>query len=188
MLERLGKSNDPKVLAQIVYTCVYLPDAVSDPSILIGMADRAVKASASIHLQGAALCRAGVFAEALHILDRAIEEGRPRCKPWEWLFAALVHEKLGNREQARRYLDQSQQWIEEADHREANPGSELWPDPYQPVEVKQLYREVDALLAAKMGAPKVLSVPVNVTPLDPLFVTSVLARIHRSPVRSAPFN
>ena len=29
---------------------------------------------------------------------------------WEWLFAALVHEKLGHREQARRYLDQSRQW------------------------------------------------------------------------------
>ena len=81
MLERLGKSNDPKVLAGIVYTCVYLPDAVCDPGILVGMADRAVKANASIHLQGAVLCCAGEFTEALPVLDRAIKEGRPRCKP-----------------------------------------------------------------------------------------------------------
>jgi len=98
-------------------------------------------------LIGAALYRAGKFAEALTELDRAIEQGRLRCKPWEWLFAALAHEKLGHRAQARRYINQSKEWIEEADRREVEPGSELWFDPYQPLEIKQLYREAFALIA-----------------------------------------
>jgi serine/threonine protein kinase/Flp pilus assembly protein TadD len=149
VLERLGRSEEHWVLARVVYTCVYLPDAVPDPSALVEVAGRAVKGGESIHLSGAALCRAGKFAEALPLLDRAMEEGRPLCKPWEWLFAALAHENLGHHEQARRYLEQSRQWIVEADRREAEPGLELWLDAYQPVEVKQLYREVETLLAGK---------------------------------------
>jgi serine/threonine protein kinase/Tfp pilus assembly protein PilF len=149
MLERLGNSDDPYAQARIVYTCVYLPDAVPDPSAVVGAAERAVKRRWPIHVSGAALCRTRKFAAALPLLERAIEEGIVGCKPWEWLFAALAHENLGHHEQARHYLEQSRKWIKEADRREAEPGSELWFDPYQPVEVKQLYQEAAALIAGK---------------------------------------
>jgi tetratricopeptide (TPR) repeat protein len=154
MVARFGEAEDAPVLIRVVYTCLYLPDAVPDPAQLVDVAARAVKGSGSSGLSGAALCRAGKFAEAVPPLEQAMREDRVVCKAWEWLFAALAHQHLGHTEQARRYLTQSRQWMEEADRHEPGVGPGLWIDPYQRVEVHQLYREADGLITATLEKGK----------------------------------
>jgi len=55
---------------------------------------------------GAALYRAGRFEDAIRRLEEGIQlRGGGQGNPFDWLFLAMAHHRLGHREEARRWLD-----------------------------------------------------------------------------------
>jgi hypothetical protein len=55
--------------------------------------------------------RAGDWKDATAALQRSMEL-RNGGASWDWFFLAMAHEKLGDREQARKWHDQAIQWME----------------------------------------------------------------------------
>ncbi len=60
---------------------------------------------------GVAYYRAGDWNAAIAALQRSMElrKGGDSC---DWFFLAMAHEKLGDKEQARKWLDRAMQWME----------------------------------------------------------------------------
>ena len=54
---------------------------------------------------GAALYRAGRFAEAVRRLDEGIEKRKGVSVEEDWVFLAMAHHRLGHHDEARRWLD-----------------------------------------------------------------------------------
>jgi len=60
---------------------------------------------------GTAQYRAGSFAEAVEALAKSIELQRGEGSPGQWLFLAMAHWKLGNKDEATRRFRRSVEWI-----------------------------------------------------------------------------
>ena len=54
---------------------------------------------------GAALYRAGRFAEAVRRLEEGIQKRKGVSSEADWVFLAMAHHRLGHHEEARRWLD-----------------------------------------------------------------------------------
>ena len=107
MAEDLGSSEDNRV--RIIYTCVPAPDAISEMERLSDWAKDTLKLwPGNARLQGAVAYRRGNFSAAVQYFNRTLEVADPRG--WDWLFLAMSHHQLGNREQARFYLDKAANW------------------------------------------------------------------------------
>ena len=99
---------------RLAYACVYAPDAVPDLPTLIQVCERSVPALAGgERVVGAALYRAGRYKQALERFQQSHKVFQPRA--WDWLFLAMIHSRLGHPSEARRFLQQADQWIVEAD-------------------------------------------------------------------------
>ncbi len=110
MLEKLGKSADPEVLAAVAWTCALAPGAVPDPGRLVDLARKASDGRPdnpdARRALGAALYRAGKYEEAARQLD-----GQP-SKPGEkgaaeLLLLAMARQRLGKAEEARNLRDRA---------------------------------------------------------------------------------
>jgi hypothetical protein len=114
-LERLPGLDQPFVPLYVGYSCIYAPDSVVDMPGLIRIAEAAVKAQlGGERILGAVLYRAGRYEEALERFDQSHKVSRPRVS--DRLFLAMIHHRLGHRDQARRLLAQAGQRL-------ANTGS-----------------------------------------------------------------
>src|SRR5262249_24109214 len=54
---------------------------------------------------GAALYRAGRFAEAQRRLDEGNQKRKGKSLEVDWVFLAMAHHRLGHHDEARRWLD-----------------------------------------------------------------------------------
>ena len=54
---------------------------------------------------GAALYRAGRFAEAVRRLEEAVQKRNGVSIEADWVFLAMAHQRLGHHDEARRWLD-----------------------------------------------------------------------------------
>jgi hypothetical protein len=61
--------------------------------------------SAYLNTLGAALYRAGRFAEAVRRLDEGIQKRKGVNLEADWVFLAMAHHRLGHQDAARRWLD-----------------------------------------------------------------------------------
>ncbi|HEX8202619.1 MAG TPA: hypothetical protein VF590_19230, partial [Isosphaeraceae bacterium] len=141
-LERFATTDAPPVAHRVVHTCVVGPDAVTDPSRLVGLARTAVPFfKGNDRILGAALLRAGRPAEALARFRESQRGFRPQA--WDWLFLALIHLRLGDPDRARAFLGQASGQIEATD---ARGGASGWPHWTYQIEAHCLRREVEGLL------------------------------------------
>jgi hypothetical protein len=62
---------------------------------------------------GAVLFRAGRLEEALQRFEQGHRAFEPRA--WDLLLLAMIHSRLGHTSEARRLLQQADQWIVQAD-------------------------------------------------------------------------
>ncbi len=60
---------------------------------------------------GVAHYRAGDWKVAIAALQRSMEL-REGGDSWDWFLLAMAHEKLGDKEQARKWHDRAIQWME----------------------------------------------------------------------------
>jgi Flp pilus assembly protein TadD len=93
-----------------------------------------------LRILGAALYRAGRFAEAIRTLEESHRGRDDGSDPQGFAFLAMAHDRLGHRAEARRWLDKL------AAYRPKETGDLSWDD----VEVRILRREAESLL---LGTP-----------------------------------
>jgi tetratricopeptide (TPR) repeat protein len=118
LLDRFQGPMDSKDSNDIAWLCALGPYTVSDPELPVRLAEAAVQQAESasdkascLNTLGGALYRAGRFEEALRRLEEALRlRGDGRGYPDDWLFLAMTHHRLGNREEDQRWLDRSRDY------------------------------------------------------------------------------
>jgi tetratricopeptide (TPR) repeat protein len=154
MLEHFQPIDDSTAAVRVANACCLAPDAVTDLQTLIEVSERSTRWVASNERAvGAVLFRAGHLEEALHRFEQAHKTFHPRA--WDWLFLAMIHSGLGHTSEARRCLQQADQWIDQAD--KPPPGTETeaprWSSLSEKPTTLLLRREAEALISADSNFP-----------------------------------
>jgi hypothetical protein len=160
MLERFKPIDDSTAAIRVAYACSLAVEAVSDLPGLIEVSERSTRwESRNERAVGAVLFRAGRLEEALQRFEQAHQAIPPRA--WDWLFLAMIHGGLGHPSEARRLLQQADQWIAEADKAPSGTGEEgpRWNNLSERPTVLILRREAEAVII-----------------YDPIFPTDPFAR------------
>jgi WD40 repeat protein/serine/threonine protein kinase len=113
LLKRFGNTTDPAQADSVAWLCVLAPDAVADREAPMRLAEAALagqpgsgsQRSGVLKTLGAALYRAGRFEEAVRRLEESIQAHGAGGDPKAFAFLALAHHQLGDREEAKRWLD-----------------------------------------------------------------------------------
>jgi tetratricopeptide (TPR) repeat protein len=112
LFERFGRSSSPNTLNTLAWIGALVPDSGIKPAVLVQCAEQAVndnpKSPSYLNTLSLALHRAGRFEDALRRIQEAIALQSKGGSVWDWLILVMTHERLGQREQARQWLDKSQ--------------------------------------------------------------------------------
>jgi tetratricopeptide (TPR) repeat protein len=169
MLKRFQPIDDSTAATRVAYACSLAAEAVSDVQGLIKVSERATRsvggnewgvgavlikvserATRSVGGNesgvGAVLFRAGRLEEALQRFEKAHKVFPPRA--WDWLFLAMIQSRLGHTSEARRSLQQADQWIAEADKAPSGTENEgpRWGDLTEKPAILLLRREAEAVV------------------------------------------
>ena len=110
MFDRFRMTRDFSVANSVAWSSALAAGEEPNLSETIRLAELAVNAEPGdgdvLNTLGAALYRAGRFAEAVRRLDEAIQKRRGVSKEDDWEFLAMAHHRLGHDDEARRWLDQ----------------------------------------------------------------------------------
>jgi tetratricopeptide (TPR) repeat protein len=114
MLDRFRMTTDPMIANSVARRSVMAVSEEPNLSETVRLAELAVngvserqkatKATLLITL-GAALYRAGRFAEAVRCLEEGIQKSDGVSSAADWVFLAMAHHRLGHHGEARRWLD-----------------------------------------------------------------------------------
>ena len=105
------RTTNPYWANDIARNCVLLGREDTDPEASVRLAEVAANGlpvdlkSAALSTLGAALYRAGRFADAVQRLEEGIKRRHGGSDPGDWYFLALAHHRLGHRADATRWLD-----------------------------------------------------------------------------------
>jgi tetratricopeptide (TPR) repeat protein len=158
ILQRFSPMEEPGKASEVASLSALLPDAVTDRSLPVRLAEKAVAAEPGnpdfLDSLGAVLYRAGRAQEAARRL-RASAAHPERQAPEAWLFLAMAYQSLGRRDEARRWRDRAARWIDGA-ARAPLPGSGAgeplsWD---RRLGLQLLRREAEAMLAREPRARK----------------------------------
>ena len=146
LLERSANATtaDLALANNIAWCCALTPYAVVNPGALVRMAEAAMKSpnvtgragGDRLRILGAALYRAGRFAEAIRSLEASHQVRGDDGDLRGFAFLALAHHRLGHRDEARRWLDKLRAY------RPPEGAGFSWDD----VEIGILRREVESVV------------------------------------------
>jgi serine/threonine-protein kinase len=151
MVERYGKAPGLRGY-HVARACTLAPDAVADVSQPGRLAETELKGAGgqfwSLTEQGALHYRAGRFQEAAALFERSL---RANAKPGQavvsWLWLALARQRLGNSEEARRWLGKAAAWLDQyPDGMPARSDEELGLHLHNWLEAHALRHEAEALI------------------------------------------
>jgi serine/threonine protein kinase/WD40 repeat protein len=97
----------PRTLNVLAWSCAQGPAALTDYAALIRVTESAIasaRTSNRLNTLGALLYRAGRFEDAIQVLERSRELHGAGGTPFDALFLAMAHHRLGHREEAQRWL------------------------------------------------------------------------------------
>lgn len=150
MLTRFGSSKDLVAAQLAAWTGSLALDTEADGARLVAAAERAVTDSPRNHARlltlGAALYRARRYKEAVRKLDEAVKVWGKDDTPWDWLFLAMAHHRLGQVELAKAHFDRAARWLDQRLGKGAagTPAPALfWSDR---LELSLLRREAEAVM------------------------------------------
>jgi tetratricopeptide (TPR) repeat protein len=103
---------------RLAWCLAFSPDAQThEPRRAVALAERAVKLAPEEggywRTLGVAHYRAGDWKAAVAALDKSISLGKGE-DDWclNWIFLAMAHWQMGDKDEARKYYDQATTWIE----------------------------------------------------------------------------
>ena len=111
LVSQYSKTSDPNSLNGAAWYCTYASDAVADLAVPVQMAEKALAGyppelkRLAVNTLGAALCRAGRIDEAIARPDESVKASGGVGIPQDWAFLAMAHNKKGNGDEARRWLE-----------------------------------------------------------------------------------
>jgi tetratricopeptide (TPR) repeat protein len=117
MIEHHGKAGDPTSY-HVARTCTLAEGAVADPSLPGRLAEKELKDSGrefwSLTEQGALAYRAGRFQEAVPFFEQSLQaDPKPGRAVFNWLWLALANQRLGQADEARRWLNKAGAWLDQ---------------------------------------------------------------------------
>src|SRR5262249_38672245 len=127
----------------------------SDLSHLGKLASSALRRSGeefwSLTEQGALAYRARRFEESKSLFEQSLNaDSRPGRAVVNWVWLALAEQSLGKTEEARRWLEKAQNWLDQyRDGIPANADEKLGLHLHNWLEANVLRREAEALLSSK---------------------------------------
>ena len=141
----------------VITTAAILPDSLLDQWRLAELSKLAATwGVAGQHIVGVAQYRMGDYEQALESLESAARLYHPRAL--HLCFLAMCHHQLGHADDARRYLDKANQWIEQAERLGWSEGISIdnqvvWRGWTDPIETEYPRREAEALLSGPQPGP-----------------------------------
>ena len=151
MVERCGKPGGPRAY-HAARACTLAPDAIADVPLPGRLAAKELQGNArqfwSLTEQGALAYRAGRFQEAVSLFEQSLRaDPRPGRAVLNWLWLSLGNQRLGKTEEARRWLDKAQSWLDQfKDGMPARAEQEFGLDFHNWLEAHVLRREAEALI------------------------------------------
>jgi WD40 repeat protein/serine/threonine protein kinase/tetratricopeptide (TPR) repeat protein len=129
VLKRFDPTKEDKMNAanSIAWTCCLGPDATDDWERVMKLADTAVggflylpraepyvanRIHQHYNTYGAAAYRSGRYELAVRALERAMFEHGQGGSPFDWLFLAMAHQRLGHDRAYKRWLEQATDWLD----------------------------------------------------------------------------
>jgi tetratricopeptide (TPR) repeat protein len=158
MMERHGKDGGPRSY-HLARACTLAPDAVADASQPGRLAEKELQGAArqfwSLTEQGALAYRAGRFHDAVSLFEQSLQaDSTPGRAVINWLWLALAQQRLGKADEARRWLNKAQAWLDQfGDGMPARAEEEFGLHLHNWLEAHVLRREVEALIQPK-GSPR----------------------------------
>jgi tetratricopeptide (TPR) repeat protein len=154
MIERCGKASGPRSY-HVARACTLAPDAVAEASLPGRLAEKELQDSAqafwSLTEQGALAYRAGRFQQAVSCFEQSLQADTKSGRAvLNWLWLALAHQRLGKAEEARRWLNKAQAWLDQyRDGMPARAEEELGLHLHNWLEAHVLRREAEALIQSE---------------------------------------
>jgi serine/threonine-protein kinase len=151
MIEKCGKPGGPRAY-HVARACTLAPDAVADAGLPGRLAEKELRASAkqfwSLTEQGALAYRAGQFQDAVPLFEQSLKaDAKPGRAVVNWVWLALAHQRLGQSDEARRWLSKAQSWLDQyRDGMSARADQELGLHLHNWLEAHVLRREAEALI------------------------------------------
>jgi tetratricopeptide (TPR) repeat protein len=151
MIDKCGKKGGPRAY-HVARACTLASDAVAEPSLLGRLAEKELQGFAkqfwSLTEQGALAYRVGRFQEAVPLFEQSLKaDPMPGRAVLNWLWLALANQRLGQAQEARRWLDKATAWLDQ--HRDGMPAraeEELGLHLHNWLEAHVLRREAEALI------------------------------------------
>ena len=153
ILAEFRSTENADVANQAAWTCVLAPGATEDLAQLVRLAETAVAGKPIynyLNTLGIALYRADQLDLSIQRLNEAIRAHGKEGTAADWLFLAMAHQRLGQADEARKWLDRAVRWIDttgQAKSRDSAGSRQPW---NQRLEIQLFRREAEALLK---GAP-----------------------------------
>jgi tetratricopeptide (TPR) repeat protein len=142
LLDRFGSTTNAETCNSVAWDCVLAPGSVADTETPVRLADVALKGLPAqqkhlvLNTLGAALYRTGRFDDAIRRLEEGVRLQAGQSQPQDWVFLAMAHHRLGQRDEARRWLDRFQSYQPSADV------SQFWSE----LEIRLLRSEAEAVV------------------------------------------
>jgi tetratricopeptide (TPR) repeat protein len=124
VLDKFSGTDLPEVAQAVAWTCAIAKDGGTDPKRALRLAEAAHRSDPAspwyAHTLGAALYRAGQYAEAARCLQEASDaaghtaKGAPYSPAYTWYLLALANQRLGRVDVARTWLARAVVWTEKA--------------------------------------------------------------------------
>jgi tetratricopeptide (TPR) repeat protein len=128
-----------------------------DPKEAVGLARKAVENSPSDaaiwNTLGAAYYRAGLWEECKKAIGKSLELGQWSEGP-DWLILAMANHQMGQRAEARRWLDQAAEWIARLEAKKYRHPQEHFAWVTQRRDCLRLRDEANQLIRGKDHEPK----------------------------------
>jgi serine/threonine protein kinase/Flp pilus assembly protein TadD len=160
MVERCDPTTLDLRPYHVARACTLAPDSVADPAAPGRLAQKDLAGQArefwSLTEQGALHYRAGRFKQAVPLLKQSLKaDPQPGRAVLNWLWLALAEQRLGNSEEARRWLGKAQELLDQ--YGDGMPGraeEDLGLHLHNWLEAHVLRREAEALLGAGPAQPR----------------------------------
>jgi serine/threonine-protein kinase len=151
MIETVNKAGGPRAY-HVARACTLAPDAVADAALPGRLAEKELQGAAkqfwSLTEQGALAYRSGQFQDSVPLFEQSLRaDATPGRAVVNWVWLALAHQRLGQSEDARRWLGKAQAWLDQyKDGMPANAEEELGLHLHNWLEAHVLRREAEALI------------------------------------------